>query len=487
MMHEKSKYLLILIMQVLISLNTIAQSHIKELQIGDYVPSEMVIGKFINYKKKTAKFSDFKGKLLIIDFWSTSCATCVSSLPKMDSLQKLFGDKISIVPSTTEGADKIAKYLESKPWNLPSIVEDSLFYIKDPKTGKEKISGKALWGLFPHHANPYEVWIDPTGKVLATTRHEEVNANNISQYISTGKLNIKIDSGDISKTINEEKDLLIDGNGGLQTDYVMRSVFTNELDLGIRTSAFFPKAYDPVNGKLMWKSIMDLNVPSSMLYRQVFIMNRYDNPFITRLILENEDETVVLANCESSSEAYKKLESFTGNKNYCYNLTVPKPGVIDTVFYRQYMLNDLNRYFDYSVKIEKRKMPSWIIVRKGNSNEFLAAKNDTVAFDYIFDHKIDKNYLEEVRNLPIEYLFKYVMGGYTMAPAVFNETGYVDEKINLKNLHLRHGYNSPEDAYYKPLNLEEWRAAFQRNGLDIKVEDREVEVMVFKKKETPSK
>ena len=64
---------------------------------------------------------------------------------------------------------------------------------------------------------------------------------------------------------------------------------------------------------------------------------------------------------------------------------------------------------------------------------------------------------------------------------------HIDEKINLKNLHLRHGYNSPEDAYYKPLNLEEWRAAFQRNGLDIKVEDREVEVMVFKKKETPSK
>lgn len=44
----------------------------RELTIGDTLP-DVEINNIVNYKAKSVKASDFKGKLLILDFW----ATCV--------------------------------------------------------------------------------------------------------------------------------------------------------------------------------------------------------------------------------------------------------------------------------------------------------------------------------------------------------------------------------------------------------------------------
>src|SRR5215217_1873478 len=79
----------------------------KGLQIGTQMP-DLTLNNLHNYKNAkgervaTAKISDFKGKKLILDFWATWCAPCVTMIPRMDSLQAQFADKLQILSVTYE-------------------------------------------------------------------------------------------------------------------------------------------------------------------------------------------------------------------------------------------------------------------------------------------------------------------------------------------------------------------------------------------------
>ncbi|MBE9602365.1 hypothetical protein, partial [Pedobacter sp. MC2016-24] len=174
---------------------------------------------------------------------------------------------------------------------------------------------------------------------------------------------------------------------------------------------------------------------------------------------------------------------------YDYDIKVPYPGIkSDSIFFREYMLVDLNRFSPYKGKIGKRKVKSWIIIKKDNSSSFLSKSpiKDQDRFVEYHDN-LTKDRLEKVKNVTFGQFIQWCMyDQHVMMPPVFNETGYNKEKISLSDLNLDFCANKSK-AFYDKVNLSEWRAAFNRNGLDIKVEDREVEVMVFNKKETPFK
>src|SRR5260221_11561119 len=49
------------------------------------------------YTQNKVSLEDFRGKWLILDFWNEHCPSCISSFPKMDLMQKEFGEKIQIM------------------------------------------------------------------------------------------------------------------------------------------------------------------------------------------------------------------------------------------------------------------------------------------------------------------------------------------------------------------------------------------------------
>src|SRR3977135_207668 len=59
-----------------------ASPKIKSLSVGDKVPE--IEFQMLNYSSPVAKLSDFKGKLLLLDFWATWCGPCIGSFPKLD-------------------------------------------------------------------------------------------------------------------------------------------------------------------------------------------------------------------------------------------------------------------------------------------------------------------------------------------------------------------------------------------------------------------
>jgi thiol-disulfide isomerase/thioredoxin len=147
-----------------------AQTKRTEILIGHQVP-DVTINKVINYKSSGLKLSDFKGELLILDFWATYCAPCVGMFPKTDSLQNVFAGKVQFLSVTKEQAQKVQAFTNNmcnvNHIRPVSIVQDTL-----------------LSSYFSYSAIPYYVWIDATGKVIATTGSEEITAKNISAVLS---------------------------------------------------------------------------------------------------------------------------------------------------------------------------------------------------------------------------------------------------------------------------------------------------------------
>lgn len=139
---------------------------IKGLQVGDTIP-DISLGNILNNYTGKSRFSDFKGQLVILDFWNTACTDCIASFPKMEKLQSEFGEKIQVLlvninESETEIKKAQAHYkIKIEFPNLPSIVRK--------EKGANNESGtrepSPLFKLFPLRGVPYHVYIGPDGTI----------------------------------------------------------------------------------------------------------------------------------------------------------------------------------------------------------------------------------------------------------------------------------------------------------------------------------
>lgn len=185
-------------------------SGLASLNIGDQVPA-LRLSNVLNHKGQSLDFADFRGKLLILDFWATSCGSCIQAMPRLDSLQHLFGDRLVILPVTYEKAARIRAFQQHngylKGLQFRTVVED-----------------RDLHRLFPHRLLPHEVWISATGKVLGFTEVTEVNEALIRKVLAGGSLTApdKVDVLDYDPS----RPLLIQNNGAPDTAYRYRSLIT---------------------------------------------------------------------------------------------------------------------------------------------------------------------------------------------------------------------------------------------------------------------
>lgn len=154
----------------------------KPLTIGDTVP-DITFTNLINYPTRTAKLSDFKGKLVILDFWATWCGSCIAKFPELQRLQKEFNKDLQIIlvngNSTGDTKASISQFLSKraellKPINLPIVPEEEI-----------------VNSLFPYNSLPHYVWISAERKVLAITSSEDITASNILIAKTGEPLNLK--------------------------------------------------------------------------------------------------------------------------------------------------------------------------------------------------------------------------------------------------------------------------------------------------------
>jgi thiol-disulfide isomerase/thioredoxin len=322
------------------------------LKIGDKIPA-IVFRKSINYKTISIKLSDFRGKVLLLDFWETTCAPCIRNFPKLDSLQKKFRDQLVILPITDESAERTRQFFRRasmKGLSLSSVVED-------------KISGI----YFPHRVIPHCALINADGIVVAVTLPEYIDESVIGDVIHKTVIHLPVKTDNLA--FDGSKSLFIDGNGGTGSPFFYRSLVSGHV-AGL-SSSFARTKLDSLR-----KGISYRNIPIAQLY-----LNAYERPlwyWVSRMYFEGVADTTKYYRSPALNK--RSLIEWGQKNTYCYDLVVPS-ACTDSAM-QNIMADDLNRAFGalYNLKvfIGKRNLDCWQLIVSKNDRLAAVIKQDTI-------------------------------------------------------------------------------------------------------------
>ena len=309
------------------------QPALKPLSIGDTVP-DVAINNILNYKGTAARLSDFKRELVILDFMNTYCLSCIAALPRFDSLQHQYGDKLQIFIVTNEAKDRVKKFLKINPVarniSMPVVVEDT-----------------ALERLFPHRFVSHEAWINK-GIVKAITGSEYVKEQNILTVLSgeTPVWEVKNDNGDYDfdaplLTLNDDT-----------RKYVAKgNTYGSVCIPHLKGVGVFYK--DDVDSNTCIRSIRAINYSIAALYMQALT----DWKSFTRshvLLQPGKEQYFAYINKKEYYNVWNEKNS------YCYEASfpplTPEPAI------RQKIQADLDMYLQVQSSFETRKTSCYVLL-----------------------------------------------------------------------------------------------------------------------------
>lgn len=100
-----------------------SQEPIKMLKIGDTAPSFVLL----DIEGKQASLSDYKGKVVLIDFWATYCPPCRKSIPFLNELQNTYSDEKFIVVglSMDDSTAAVSSFMKEYAIQYPLLMANS--------------------------------------------------------------------------------------------------------------------------------------------------------------------------------------------------------------------------------------------------------------------------------------------------------------------------------------------------------------------------
>ncbi len=333
--------------------------HAQALKVGDILPAELWSAplQMVNHPqgKETASLSEYKDKLIILDFWATWCSPCIAMLPKQDSLQHVFADKIQIVPVTYQSLEEVNTFMEKftkrtgKKNSLPKVVADNVLRL-----------------VFPHTYLPHYVWIDSQGKVIAITGHEEVKADRIAKLLDANGPNFNLKEDPTPIPYTKDYPLYINGNGGTGEGLIYHSLLKGY-------SAGLPAGYNIIKDS-SYSRIVARNVPLDWLLR----LSHGENGFVGRNRVVKEVKDPERLTTDLSGQAYLEWQS---NNTLCYEIMIPASR--DNELY-ELMREDLRKYFpQYSFGLEKRET-TCLVIKQVSDSDLLRSKGGEKIVNYSY-------------------------------------------------------------------------------------------------------
>ncbi|MBE7172849.1 MAG: TlpA family protein disulfide reductase [Williamsia sp.] len=417
---------------------------VSETKIGEACP-DFKLTNIINFPQPDPSIGGFKGKLLILDFWATWCAPCIEGLPRLDSLQKKYKNRIQIIGIGQEPRRTILAFFENRKKalhvdvNFPTTTDDTL-----------------LSGYFKHAYLPHFVWINQAGIVIAITDKDQLNESNIEACLKGTGVRLSKKTDQKLNGFNYDHPLLFDGNG-VPGNLVLHSVLTRFIPgLG-----GMDKIYD--------KRILVLNYPKLYLYMLAYGGSKASlgfSPSIgfpkNRIILHLPDSVL---STEPPAHGLDSIMEWQKRNAYCYDVVLPgytaKPkhdSALQTDLY-QTMQRDLDNAFPIKASIERKKVKCLVLVRTSTDDK-LKSKGGKPEYELTA-------YSLHLRNIPLNnfiYYLRYISFQLDSRP-------FIDE--------VQYSPNADIDInamLSDPISLSR---ELKKYGLDLIEVEREIDMLVL--------
>ena len=399
---------------------------ITPLTIGDTV-LDITLNNIVNYKATTARLSDFKGKLLVLDFWGIWCTACINIFPHNNELQRQYGGKLQVLNVAFEPEAKIKPFITNlekrrgAEYRITSITGDTL-----------------LQQLFPHRTVPHLVWIGPDGVVKAITSATRFTKENIDKIL-----------GGETASFQQKKDINMSKPAFLPSvitdspfSMVHYSLLVNgDFYDGAGTAQHIFKTGDKAYGLNYTNQTLDyicFRIGMAMLENSG--AHPYYNPRLYKVEIKNAQLL----------KAFKETI-------WQYAFFLPK-NETDSFYYKA--LKEISCYTDYYTGIEKRKMPCLVLTLNGTKEKFATKGGDDGSPLFSTDSS-------KLINQPM-YVFTNLLND-----SKFTELPVIDET----------GYNGNIDIQLNaPYTLQSITKQLQQQGLSLTPAQRELDIVVVKDK-----
>ena len=377
-----------LVVLCLIPLGSYAQTN-KTFTIGDSMPP-ITFGNVFNPGASLSP-KDYKGKLIIIDFWSHWCGSCIEAFPKMEKLQKEFGDKIKVLLVTPDKKEEVVKLF--KRFKIPEL---TILY-----------ADTILSHMFPHITVPHHVWINPDGRIQFITDGYNATSKNVLKVLE--KKEIKLQLKTEVTDLDDETDLWKEGNGRFQKYITNYSFIMLKINENWHTGFGFYK--DTVNNTCGFKFVNSLLLD---LYKVAF------SGAINYIIKDFTQNNRIQFSSKGVREFFEyptdsdSIPSWIKRNSISYE---SKWEIQNDSLAYQYLRDDANRFFPFSAKVETKEVICYILKK---APHFRAAKS--VNKEKVFEYT-DSSYIQN--NMPVLYLIESLNGIelFKNSP-VIDETGY---------------------------------------------------------------
>lgn len=273
----------------------------QSLDRRDEKPYEIVFDQVINCDGCSLRLSDYRSKVVVIDFWATWCAPCLKSFPHLSDLQSKFKNDLFVLTVTDEEEDRVRWFLQKNVLNLPIILDQS----------------KTLAKSFPHSSIPFTIILDREGRLIARTHPAKITDDVVRKILDGKVVAIDVDNS------KEYFDPSVPLAGNDEESY---SVTVTPYKEGALSASYLDGS-----GIFSGRRILLVNVPLKNLYKIAYGYRE------SRTIVEVAD--------------YSPFETNDKRNTRCFELIVP-----DSLGPRRFeiMQSQLQILFDYDVKFEFR-------------------------------------------------------------------------------------------------------------------------------------
>lgn len=102
-------------------------AYIKRAQ-GMTINCELPNDTFTTIKGKHSSLNKYKGKILMIDFWSVYCIPCINAFPSFNALLKKYNGKLAVLGVTLDKKGQVLSLLGKHEFNAELVADARKFF-----------------------------------------------------------------------------------------------------------------------------------------------------------------------------------------------------------------------------------------------------------------------------------------------------------------------------------------------------------------------